>query len=190
MDRLMLLVQYASLAVLVVGYPLLVARDAVSDNQVMPGLGWPLALGLAGIGLVILVAAILRQRRWPMALPAATALGMMLYNGVYTWHEHGGANLSQQAMAEVRQQFPNARFYCLWSRPPQRELAIYLGRSVTAVDRFDQVPQPVAPGDQNLLLLRDDPRVQPPSGWVPAKHVTAGGRAYTLWQRSAGTSQP
>lgn len=175
-ERLALIVHYGSLLVLL-AYPLLAIGDATDDGERLPGLGLLAALVLVTIGAAIVLPGILLQQRRLMALPVVTALAMLLYNGAYTWHQHGGRNASKEIAGELKRRYPDARLWGLRTKPPQRDFAIYLGRSFPVVGSVDQIP----PGEQNMLFLCDDWKITPPAGSVPAMQFSSRGRAWTIW---------
>jgi 4-amino-4-deoxy-L-arabinose transferase-like glycosyltransferase len=193
---------WAALAAVAVGFPLAGAFSPwLRTVDATPWYSAPVAITSAAIAAALIVAGVLAQRRWPLALPAGTVAVMLPLQALFL----SGYRDSTDSRSEMR---PLAAL--IRTLPPQTEaysyrpgvegryappdLYIYLNRYATRVDAISDIP----PATQPQALLICQPKwkslsqlIPPPDApdaskrWLRIDHTPEGANSWHLFVRGA-----
>ena len=178
--KLLAVAHWTIIAVLGIGLPLAMSLPNLSGMKTMEGgpwLGWPAAIGLALVGIVLVTVGALKSNKIH-GIVAPTMAAMLLVQPALIrgyGSSDGGRSEMKQFAFEIRQKFPQmpAYSYRPGRRPPE-ELAIYMNRTVNALDDLSKLPAPTEP--QLLFVFEDKKTPLPalPSYWTPVNEISKG----------------
>ena len=174
-DRLGEWVHWLCLGGIVVAYPIGSALSAgnLSQDPGQTPLSWPVAITLAGVGLALVVAGILWQRKSPVGLVVGTLVAMLYFQGVYGFVQNNAPDPLRQVADKIRRTWPDAKIYGYiadlptkappYNASPPRALAIYLDQTVRTVFSVREIPRRHG---RVMILIREEPTEKMPQGSV------------------------